>query len=67
MAEAALIGIDVGTTGTKVGVCTASGHLLSLASAGYELQHPGPGAAEQDPDEWWAAATRHAVRSTDST
>ena len=68
MAEAALIGIDVGTTGTKVGVCTASGHLLSLASAGYELQHPGPGAAEQDPDEWWAAvvdATRRALDGLD--
>ncbi|AFZ67999.1 gluconokinase [Deinococcus peraridilitoris] len=43
------IGVDLGTTSTKVAAFGASGELLALASHGYPLEVPEPGAAEQDP------------------
>ncbi len=55
MGQQALIGIDLGTTGVKVGVCSPEGKLLGLAGAHYPMEHPSPGAAEQDPAAWWAA------------
>jgi xylulokinase len=64
VADQALIGIDLGTTGIKVGVCSPDGRLLSLAARQYPMEHPSPGAAEQDPAAWWAAlvaTTRQAM------
>ena len=68
MADRALIGIDLGTAAVKVGVCNPDGRLLSLASAGYPTDRPAPGAAEQDPDDWWdaiVASTRSALAGLD--
>ena len=58
------MGIDVGTTQTKVGVFHLDGRLAAMASAHYPLQFDAAtNAAEQNPAEWWAAAAR-AIRQT---
>src|SRR5215470_10923346 len=52
----ALLGIDVGTGGTRALVIDAQGTVVASASA--EHQHfasPKPGWAEQDPRDWWRA------------
>jgi xylulokinase len=54
--NAALLGIDLGTSSVKVVVVDAhSGTVLSAAAASYPVHHPEPGAAEQDPETWWQA------------
>ncbi len=52
----ALLGIDLGTTGVKAALFTAeNGHVISSAFVDYPLNHPYPGWAEQDPEQWWRA------------
>lgn len=52
-----LLGVDVGTTQTKVGAFDLEGQLVALSRAGYALNTDAQtNAAEQDPDAWWAAA-----------
>jgi xylulokinase len=56
--EAAILGIDLGTTEVKVGLVTVDGRLLALARAGYRTDaDPETGRAEQDPEAWWGALT----------
>jgi xylulokinase len=60
-----LLGIDVGTSGTKALLCDPRGRVLATASAGHDLAAPRPGWSEQDPRQWWSAAvqaTRAVVR-----
>ena len=47
----AVIGVDIGTTSTKVISFDNKGNILAEESAGYSLNSPSPGRAEQDPDE----------------
>ena len=51
----ALLGIDIGTSGTKTLLIDEDGKVLATASAEYPLSTPKPGWAEQDPEDWWAA------------
>ncbi len=51
----AYLSIDVGTSSTKVSAYDAQGALLVAHSAGYAIEVPQAGWAEQDPDEWWRA------------
>ncbi|NJM82396.1 MAG: carbohydrate kinase [Tabrizicola sp.] len=52
MDEAALIGIDVGTTSVKAVMFTANGHRLAEFAASYPtIRHP-PDRVEQDPEDW---------------
>ena len=54
--EAAVLGIDLGTTEVKAGLVTLDGRLLGLARAGYRTDtDPSSGRAEQDPEAWWGA------------
>ncbi|MBD3306116.1 hypothetical protein GF339_06990 [candidate division KSB3 bacterium] len=53
--ERYLLGIDVGTTGCKVGLFSLSGERIALTRGDYHTHHPQPGCAEQDPLEWWNA------------
>lgn len=53
-----LLGIDIGTSGTKTALFTAEGKLLASATVGYPLAQPRPGWAEQHPEDWWQAAAR---------
>ena len=50
-----LLGIDIGTSGTKVIAIDEGGHLVATASAEYELSTPKPQWAEQNPADWWDA------------
>ena len=54
-AERLLVGVDVGTTAAKAGVFEPDGSILALAEAGYGIDRPEPGWAEQDPESWWQA------------
>ena len=58
-----LLGIDLGTTGVKAALFAADdGHVVADAFVDYELYHPHPGWAEQQPADWWQA-TISAIRS----
>jgi xylulokinase len=52
----ALVGIDVGTTGTKAVAITPDGEVLARAERPYPVATPHPGWSEQDPEDWWTAA-----------
>lgn len=62
MTAPCLLGIDVGTSGTKVIAVTTDGTVLAQSSCSHRLSVPRPGWVEQDPDDWWAA-TQAAVRT----
>ncbi|MBQ1224137.1 MAG: hypothetical protein IIX84_07635, partial [Oscillospiraceae bacterium] len=50
-----LLGIDVGTTGTKTLLFSEKGELIQSAYKGYETSMPKVGYSEQDPEDWWNA------------
>ena len=54
-----LLGIDVGTTGTKALVIDSAqdGAVLGSATSTYPLYTPKPLWAEQEPEDWWRATT----------
>jgi hypothetical protein len=59
-----LLGIDFGTEGVRVGIFDSGGTPVVFHSVEFETQHPRPGWAEQDPDEWWSClvtATKKAM------
>jgi len=61
--ECALLGIDVGTSGTRAITVTPSGKLLAEAEAPIRHDHRAAGGIhEQDPDEWWQAVCSVAQR-----
>jgi xylulokinase len=60
--RAAVLGIDLGTSGVKVLLTGTDGDPLARAAAGYPVARPAPGQAESDPRDWWAA-TRRAVQA----
>jgi xylulokinase len=60
-----LLGIDIGTSGTKTLVCDESGKVLATATAEHPISTPKPGWSEQLPEDWWQAtckATRAVLR-----
>lgn len=58
----ALLGIDVGTSGSRALIVADDGALLASATGDHEpFASPGPAWAEQDPEDWWKA-TQTAVR-----
>ena len=58
-----LMGIDVGTTGTRAVIIRPDGHVVGSATGAHQpMRMPRPGWAEQDPEDWWQAAIL-AVRS----
>ncbi|MBN2557881.1 MAG: xylulokinase [Clostridia bacterium] len=50
-----LLGIDIGTSGTKTVLFDNGGNTVSSATAEYPLYQPRIGWAEQDPEDWWKA------------
>lgn len=52
-----LLGIDVGTTGTKTLLFRQDGALIGQAYRGYPTATPSIGRSEQNPDDWWQAVT----------
>ncbi len=60
-----MIGADIGTTSTKAVLFDVKGQVIAHHAVGYPLLTPTPAAAEQDPDEIFAAvltAIREVVR-----
>lgn len=50
-----LIGIDIGTSGTKSVLFNTDGSVVRSSSAEYPLYQPQNGWAEQSPEDWWEA------------
>jgi len=50
-----LLGIDIGTSGTKTLICDENGTVIATAMAEHDSSSPKPGWSEQDPRQWWAA------------
>ena len=52
------LGIDVGTSGTKVLAISADGKILGAGLGEYPCYAPRPLWSEQNPDDWWNAVVR---------
>ena len=50
-----LLGIDIGTSGTKTVLFTEVGTPVASATVEYPLYQPQNGWAEQEPEDWWNA------------
>lgn len=50
-----LLGVDIGTSGTKTVLFDESGNTIASALGEYPLYQPNNGWAEQDPEDWWIA------------
>ncbi|HUS57474.1 MAG TPA: xylulokinase [Planctomycetota bacterium] len=53
-----LLGIDIGTSGTKTILCDDTGRILASVSAEYPCDQPKPNWSEQNPAHWWEAAKK---------
>ncbi len=53
-----LLGLDIGSSALKVGLFTATGEALAIASHAYATAEPRPGFKEQDSTDWWNAVTK---------
>jgi len=53
-----LLGVDVGTTGTRTILVAETGKIVASASEGYPLLIPRVGWAEQKPEDWWRATQK---------
>ena len=53
-----LLGIDIGTSGTKTLLCDYTGLVLATATATHDISSPNPGWSEQDPLQWWDATCK---------
>jgi xylulokinase len=52
-----VVGLDIGTSGARALAVDESGKVIADASAEYPILTPRPGWSEQDPEQWWRAAT----------
>jgi len=52
-----LLGIDIGTSGTKTLLVDEDGRIAASVTAEYPAYAPKPAWSEQDPDDWWQATT----------
>lgn len=53
-----LLGIDIGTSGTKTVLFNEFGQTIASAMKEYSLYQPEMGWAEQNPEDWWQAAAQ---------
>ena len=51
-----LLGVDLGTSGTKTVLFNEKGETIASKTVEYELYQPKNGWAEQDPEDWYQAA-----------
>lgn len=52
------LGIDISTTSSKALIIDQMGKVIAVASSPHSLQTPKPMWSEQNPDEWWEAASK---------
>ena len=57
-----LLGVDLGTSGTKTVLFDINGQAIASATVEYPMYQPHNGWAEQDADDWWEA-TKSTVRT----
>jgi xylulokinase len=50
-----ILGIDIGTSGTKTILTDERGHVLASHTEEYPMYQPHNGWAEQNPEDWWNA------------
>jgi xylulokinase len=53
-----LLGIDIGTSGTKTLLCDQDGKVLATAMAEHPSFSPKPGWSEQHPEDWWQSTMK---------
>jgi xylulokinase len=53
-----LMGIDIGTGGTRTLLIDQEGEVVASATADHPLLLPAPGWAEQHPEDWWETTCR---------
>lgn len=53
-----LLGIDIGTSGTKTVLFDIEGNTISSSTYEYPLYQPHGGWAEQNPEDWWGAVVK---------
>ena len=53
-----LLGLDIGTSGTKTALFDEEGKTIKTATYGYDLFQPQAGWAEQNPEDWWEACVK---------
>lgn len=53
-----LLGIDIGTSGTKTLICDHQGAVIATAMVEHDISAPRPGWSEQDPRQWWQATCK---------
>ncbi len=53
-----VIGIDLGTSGTKTVLFDEKGTVVASSTVEYPMYQPQNGWAEQDPNDWWNAAVK---------
>jgi xylulokinase len=53
-----LLGIDIGTSGTKTLICDDRGKVIATAMAEHPISAPKPNWSEQNPQDWWTAACK---------
>src|SRR5436190_3462756 len=58
----AVLAIDLGTSGAKVGLVSEAGEVLAVEFEPVPLQLQPGGGAEQRPEDWWAAIVKAARR-----
>jgi xylulokinase len=66
MADKVLLGVDIGTSGSKALLVDPDGNVLASATGDYPMFTPRPLWAEQNPQDWWAGtvqAIRQALQS----
>lgn len=58
MSKKYLVGIDVGTSGTKCVLFDFEGNAITSSTEEYPMYQPHNGWAEQNPEDWWEAAKK---------
>jgi xylulokinase len=53
-----LLGIDLGTSGTKTVLFSQDGSVVASSTVEYQMSQPENGWAEQAPEDWWNAAVQ---------
>ena len=53
-----LLGLDIGTSGTKTALFDENGQTIATTTYGYDLFQPQSGWAEQNPEDWWTACVQ---------
>jgi xylulokinase len=62
VAQTALLGVDVGTTGVRVAAIDDRGCVVAQATEACTYQAPAAGRAEADPEAWWRAVCAGTTR-----